>query len=272
MNSTRTTEGDAVRAVGPDASFAPADRFLKGRTALVTGAASGIGRACAVALADAGAHVHVVDLAAEAAERVAEEIGGVARVADLSDMAAVDGLPADVDIVVNNAGLQHVAPLHAFPPDRFALIQKIMVEAPFRIIRRTLPHMYAQGWGRVVNISSVHGLRASAFKGAYVAAKHALEGLSKVAALEGAAHGVTSNCVSPAYVRTPLVEAQVADQARSHGIAESDVLEKIMLERSAVKRLIEPEEVGSAVLWLCSENAGFVTGASLPLDGGWTAH
>ncbi|MCX3061218.1 3-hydroxybutyrate dehydrogenase [Streptomyces beihaiensis] len=245
---------------------------LKDRTALVTGAASGIGRAVALALADAGARVYVVDVAAEAAERVARETGGEARVSDLSDPAAVEALPADVDIVVNNAGLQHVAPLHEFPVDRFTLIQKVMVEAPFRIIRRSLPHMYARGWGRIVNVSSVHGLRASPFKSAYVTAKHALEGLSKVAALEGAAHGVTSNCVNPGYVRTPLVEAQVADQARSHGIAESEVLGKIMLERSAVKRLIEPEEVASAVLWLCSESAGFVTGASLPVDGGWTAH
>ncbi len=272
MNTTRTTEGDAPRHAGLDASVVPASQFLKGRSALVTGAASGIGRACAVALADAGAFVYVVDLAKEAAERVAEEIGGSPRVTDLSDPATIDGLPTTIDIVVNNAGLQHIAPLHEFPPDRFALIQRIMVEAPFHIIRRALPHMYARGWGRIVNLSSVHGLRASAFKGAYVTAKHAMEGLSKVAALEGAPHGVTSNCVNPGYVRTPLVEAQLADQARSHGIAESEVLEKIMLERSAIKRLIEPEEVAAAVLWLCSENAGFVTGASLPLDGGWTAH
>ncbi|MEV0094037.1 3-hydroxybutyrate dehydrogenase [Streptomyces sp. NPDC050738] len=271
MNTTRTPEGDAARHVGPSAS-GPTARFLAGRTALVTGAAGGIGRACAVALADAGAHVYVVDVAKKAADQVAQETGGTACVSDLSDPSAIDLLPSAVDIVVNNAGLQHVAPLHEFPPDRFALIQKVMVEAPFRIIRRTLPHMYAQGWGRIVNLSSVHGLRASAFKGAYVAAKHAMEGLSKVAALEGAPHGVTSNCVNPGYVRTPMVEAQVADQARSHGIAESEVLEKIMLERSAIKRLIEPAEVAAAVLWLCSENAGFVTGASLPLDGGWTAH
>ncbi|MFI7503346.1 SDR family oxidoreductase [Streptomyces sp. NPDC049687] len=229
-------------------------------------------RACAKALAEAGAFVYVVDMAKAAADQVAEEIGGSACVCDLSDPASFDALPVDVDIVVNNAGLQYVAPLHDFPPERFTLIQKVMVEAPFRIIRHTLPHMYARGWGRIVNVSSVHGMRASAFKGAYVAAKHALEGLSKVAALEGAAHGVTSNCVNPGYVRTPLMEAQIADQARSHGIAESEVLEKIMLRRSAVKRLIEPEEVASAVLWLCSEDAGFVTGTSLPLDGGCTAH
>ncbi|MFI9274960.1 3-hydroxybutyrate dehydrogenase [Kitasatospora sp. NPDC052896] len=246
-------------------------RFLTGRTALVTGAASGIGRACALALAGAGAHVQVVDRAAEAAKAVAEECGGTALVVDLSDPVAVDGLPDDADIVVNNAGLQHVAPVHDFPPERFQLIHRVMVEAPFRIIRRTLPHMYANEWGRIVNISSVHGLRASPFKVGYVAAKHALEGLSKVVALEGAPHGVTSNCVNPGYVRTPLVEDQIAAQALAHGIPAQDVVEQIMLERSAIKRLIEPDEVARAALWLCSPHSGYVTGTSLPLDGGWTA-
>ncbi len=254
----------------PDAAAGAA--FLRGRTALVTGAASGIGRACAVALASAGAAVYVVDRAAEAAKEVAAAIGGTAVVADLSDAEAVDALPDDADIVVNNAGLQHVAPVHEFPPERFALIQRVMVEAPFRILRRTLPHMYAGGWGRVVNISSVHGLRASPYKSAYVAAKHALEGLSKVVALEGAAHGVTSNCVNPGYVRTPLVEQQIADQAAAHGIPADEVVEKVMLDRTAVKRLIEPEEVAAAALWLCSPHTSYLTGASLPLDGGWTAH
>ncbi|MEZ0066574.1 3-hydroxybutyrate dehydrogenase [Streptacidiphilus sp. MAP12-20] len=246
--------------------------FLAGRKALVTGAASGIGRACAHALARSGAGVYVVDRAADAAKAVAEEIGGTALVVDLSDPEAVDALPDDADIVVNNAGLQHVAPVHEFPPERFTLIQRVMVEAPFRIIRRTLPHMYASEWGRIVNISSVHGLRASPFKSAYVTAKHGLEGLSKVVALEGAAHGVTSNCVNPGYVRTPLVEDQIADQALAHGISEADVIDRIMLDRTAIKRLIEPAEVAAAVLWLCSPGAASVTGASLPMDGGWTAH
>lgn len=178
-------------------------RPLDGRTALVTGAASGIGRACAEVLAEAGARVYVVDLAAEPARRLAERIGGVAHVTDLADPEAVEALPADADIVVNNAGLQHVAPVHEFPLERFTQIQRVMVEAPFRILRRTLPHMYARRWGRVVNISSVHGLRASPFKSAYVTAKHALEGLSKTVALEGAPYGVTSNCINPGYVRTP---------------------------------------------------------------------
>ncbi|MFF2145168.1 3-hydroxybutyrate dehydrogenase [Kitasatospora sp. NPDC058190] len=247
-------------------------RPLDGRTALVTGAASGIGRACAEAFAGAGARVYVVDLAAGTARDLAERIGGRAIVTDLADPEAVDALPDDADIVVNNAGLQHLAPVHEFPLDRFTLMQRVMVEAPFRILRRTLPHMYGQRWGRIVNISSVHGLRASAFKSAYVTAKHALEGLSKTVALEGAPHGVTSNCLNPGYVRTPLVERQIAAQALAHGIPEDEVVDRVMLDRTAVKRLIEPSEVAALALWLCSPPASYITGASLPIDGGWTAH
>ncbi|MEU9145935.1 3-hydroxybutyrate dehydrogenase [Streptomyces sp. NPDC048349] len=244
---------------------------LAGRTAMVTGAGSGIGRACATALAAAGARVHVVDVDARAAASVAERIAGTPHVVDLAQGGLVEGLPADVDILVNNAGLQHVAPLTEFPPERFELIQKVMVHAPFLLLRRTLPHMRARGWGRIVNISSVHGLRASAFKAGYVAAKHALEGLSKVAALEGAPHGITSNCVSPGYVRTPLVERQIAAQAAAHGIDADRVVGEVMLSRSALKRLIEPEEVAAVAVWLCGPHTGYLTGASIPLDGGWTA-
>ncbi|PZH16286.1 3-hydroxybutyrate dehydrogenase [Streptomyces sp. NTH33] len=245
---------------------------LTSRAALVTGGGSGIGRACAAALAAAGATVHVVDRNAEAAKAVAAEVGGEAHIADLADPAAIDALPAEVDVLVNNAGLQHVAPVTEFPPERFALIQQVMVTAPFLLMRRSLPHMYAQGWGRVINISSVHGLRASAYKSAYVAAKHALEGLSKVVAIEGAPHGVTSNCVNPGYVRTPLVENQVRDQATAHGISPEDVLTDVLLTRSPIKRLLETEEVAAAALWLCADHSGYINGISLPLDGGWGAN
>jgi 3-hydroxybutyrate dehydrogenase len=250
----------------------PENQFLAGRRAMVTGGASGIGRACAARLAEAGAAVVVVDRDAAAAESVAAEVGGTAVAVDLSDLAAVDQLDLAVDVLVNNAGLQHVAPVHEFPVDRFSYILRLMVEAPFRLVRGALPHMYAQGWGRVVNVSSVHGLRASAFKSAYVTAKHGLEGLSKVVALEGAEHGVTSNCVNPAYVRTPLVEGQIADQAAAHGLSEDEVVERVLLQPAALKRLIEPAEVADAVAWLCSPAATSVTGSSLVMDGGWTAH
>jgi 3-hydroxybutyrate dehydrogenase len=245
---------------------------LSGRTALVTGGGSGIGRACAVRLADEGAVVVVLDRDEAAAAGVAAQIGGRAVALDLTDLAAIDALDVDADIVVNNAGLQHVAPIEQFPPETFSMMLRLMVEAPFRLVRRCLPAMYARGWGRVVNISSVHGVRASEFKVAYVTAKHALEGLSKVVALEGAPHGVTSNCINPAYVRTPLVERQIAAQASAHAIAENEVVQQVMLAPTAIKRLIEPAEVAAAVAYLCSPEASFITGGSIMMDGGWSAH
>ncbi|MFC4008247.1 3-hydroxybutyrate dehydrogenase [Nonomuraea purpurea] len=245
---------------------------LTGRTALVTGAGGGIGAACSRRLASAGARVLVVDMRAESAEKVAAEVGGAAVVADLSDPEFGASLPDEpIDIVVNNAGFQHVAPIEEFPPEVFSTMLRVMVEAPFLIARRVLPGMYSRGWGRFVNISSVHGLRASPYKSAYTTAKHALEGFSKVMALEGAAHGVTSTCVCPAYVRTGLVEAQIADQAKVHGIEPDEVVEDIMLRPAAIKRLIEPEEVAELVAYLCGPSGAFITGVSLPLDGGWTA-
>ena len=164
-----------------------------------------------------------------------------------------------------------MSPLTEFPPDRFRFIQTLMVEAPFLLIRAALPHMYEREFGRIINISSVHGLRASEFKVAYVTAKHGLEGLSKVTALEGGAHGVTSNCINPAYVRTPLVTKQIADQAKVHSIGADQVVEEILLKESAIKRLIEPAEVAALVGWLASSAAGMVTGASYTMDGGWSA-
>lgn len=244
---------------------------LAGRRAIITGGASGIGLACAEEFARRGAHVTIADLNAEAAKAAAEAVGGEAWVVDLSDTAALENPDLNADILVNNAGIQRVSPIHEFDAEAFRLIQRIMLEAPFLLIRAVLPGMYERGWGRIINLSSVHGLRASAFKSAYVAAKHGLEGLSKVTALEGGPHGVTSNCINPAYVRTPLVEKQIADQAKVHGIAESEVVEKIMLTESAIKRMVEPAEVASLAGWLASDMAAMVTGTSYTMDGGWTA-
>jgi 3-hydroxybutyrate dehydrogenase len=252
---------------------------LTGRSALVTGAASGIGAACARALAGAGARVTVVDRDAEGAALVVAELrsefgsesGAEALVVDLGDLDALAERAFDADILVNNAGIQTVAPIVDFDPAVFRRMLDLMVTAPFLLTRAVLPDMYARGWGRVVNISSVHGIRASAYKVAYVTAKHALEGLSKVTALEGAPHGVTSNCINPGYVRTPLVAKQIADQARAHGIPESEVVEKVLLTESAIKRLLEPEEVADLALWLCGPSASAVTGTSHVMDGGWSA-
>jgi 3-hydroxybutyrate dehydrogenase len=273
MTAPTTPPGTPV----PAAAASPLSVDLGGRTALVTGAAGGIGRACTLRLAAAGAKVRAVDRDAEGLAVLVAHSEGLAGAVepyllDLTDLDAAEAAAAGTDILVNNAGLQLVRPIEDFPPDVFHTVLTVMLEAPFRLIRGALPHMYAQGWGRVVNISSVHGLRASAYKSAYVAAKHGLEGLSKTAALEGAPHGVTSVCVNPGYVRTPLVEKQIADQAAAHDLPEDRVLTEVLLKDSAIKRLVEPEEVAEAALYLCSPQASFITGTSLTLDGGWTAH
>jgi 3-hydroxybutyrate dehydrogenase len=244
---------------------------LAGRSALVTGGASGIGAACARDLAGRGAVVTIADVDDVAAKDLAAEIDGKAWAIDLLDVDGLESLRLEVDILVNNAGIQSIDPIQDFSPEKFRRMLALMVEAPFLLIRAALPHMYANEFGRVINISSVHGLRASEYKVAYVTAKHGLEGLSKVTALEGGPHGVTSNCVNPGYVRTPLVAKQIADQARTHGIPEEQVLSEILLTESAIKRLVEPEEVAALVGWLASPTAGMVTGASYTMDGGWSA-
>lgn len=261
-----------------DAPLAPWERPrpLKGKRALVTGGASGIGAAVARSLAARGAHVVVADVDEAGAVAVASEVGGSSWAVNLLDTAALtDRVLAEamegVDILVNNAGIQRINPIQDFDPADFRRIITLMLEAPFLLIRAALPQMYAKNFGRIINVSSVHGIRASPFKSAYVSAKHGLEGLSKVTALEGGEHGVTSNCVSPGYVRTPLVEKQIIDQAAVHGIPESEVLSKIMLTESAIKRLVEPDEVGSLVAWLASDDAAMVTGSSYTMDGGWSA-
>lgn len=256
-------------------SETPVTDGLRGRTAVVTGGAGGIGRAVAERLAAAGAHVVVLDRDEAGAKQVATDIGGSFAVADLSDAASIDalGLGTDIraDVLVNNAGIQHVAAVQDFDPDQFALIQRVMLEAPFRLARALLPGMYAAGWGRIVHVSSVHGHRASPYKVAYVSAKHGLEGLSKVIALEAAGTGVTSNTVCPGYVRTALVEDQITDQARTHGIAEDDVLDDVLLARTPLKRLVEPAEVADLVAYLCGPGTASITGSSFLMDGGWTA-
>ncbi|HEY5420376.1 MAG TPA: 3-hydroxybutyrate dehydrogenase [Marmoricola sp.] len=252
----------------------PSSGLLSHHTALVTGGASGIGRAVAQRLAADGARVLVLDRDDAGARQVADEVGGEHLTADLSEGDAIDALDLGsrgIDILVNNAGLQHVAPVEEFDPARFELIHRVMLLAPFRLARAVLPGMYDAGWGRLVHVSSVHGHRASPYKSAYVSAKHGLEGLSKVLALEGAGKGVTSNTVCPGYVRTPLVEGQIADQARTHGISEDDVVDEVLLARSPVKRLVDPEEVAQVVAMLCGPGTDSITGSSHLMDGGWTA-
>jgi len=245
---------------------------LTGKRVTVTGAGAGIGAAVARAFATAGAHVTVADINSEAARRVADEIAGTPWVVDLSDTAALAELRLECDVLVNNAGIQHVSPVESFPPEKFRLILTLMLEAPFLLIRAALPHMYAQGYGRILNVTSVHGLVASPFKSAYVAAKHGLEGLSKTVALEAGGRGVTSVCLSPAYVRTALVEGQIADQARTHGISEHDVVEQVFLAETAVKRMVEPSAVAELAVFLAGPHGTMANGTTFTLDGGWTAH
>lgn len=253
---------------------------LEGKVALVTGAASGIGAAIARDFARQGVRVTCCDIDVERGNALAGELpGGRFLSADMTKDADLQRLVAQtlsaegrIDILVNNAGIQYVAPIIEFPEARWRQIIEIMLTAPFLLTRAVLPGMYERKWGRVVNIASVHALRASAFKSAYVAAKHGLLGLTRVTALEGAEHGVTCNAICPSYVRTPLVEKQIADQARVHGIPESEVVEKIMVSEAPIHRLLEPEEVAQLATYLCSDAASAITGSAQTIDCGWTAH
>jgi len=247
------------------------------RTALVTGAAGGIGRAVAERLAAEGYRVVMHDKEPSGAQDTAR-LGAAFVQADLANPKEVWRLAVEarrafgrVDVLVNNAGFQHVAPLERFPLNAWQAMQQVMVTAPFQLIRSFLPEMKERGWGRIVNMGSIHSTVASPYKAAYVTAKHALLGLTRAAALEAGEAGVTVNAVCPAYVRTPLVERQIADQAANLGLDPGEVVGRVMLEPAAVKRLIEPEEVAALVAFLASGEAGAITGGCLPVDLGWTA-
>ncbi|HLL01127.1 MAG TPA: 3-hydroxybutyrate dehydrogenase [Myxococcaceae bacterium] len=252
---------------------------LSEKCAVVTGAANGIGLAVAQALSAQGARVLVADIDEQKGQAVALSLpGALFQRADMASREDCRALIARaeqewgrLDILVNNAGLQHVSPVEEFPEDRWEHMLRVMLIGPFLLTKYALPLMYARGWGRIINMSSLHGLVASPYKSAYISAKHGLMGLTKTVALESAEKGVTVNAVCPAYVRTPLVEKQIADQARVHGISENEVIEKIMLAPAAVKRLLEPGEVAAYVTFLCSEAARGITGAAQVIDGGWTA-
>lgn len=250
---------------------------LDGKTALVTGAGSGIGKAIATAFANEGTNVLVNDLT-EAGRAVADDIGGTFIKADLSDREAVVALARDalgacgrIDILVNNAGFQHVAPVEEFPEDTWVKMIQVMLIAAFQLTKHLAPAMKQNKWGRIINMSSLHGIVASPYKSAYIAAKHGLIGLTKTVALELGEFGITANAICPAYVRTPIVDNQIRDQAAAHGIGEDEVIEKIMLEPAAIKRLIQPEEVADLALFLASDKASAITGAAHMIDLGWTA-
>ena len=248
------------------------------RIAIVTGGASGIGRAVAEALADRGDQVVIADLNEAAGKELADTIGGHFVRADFSQRGDCQRLVDEtlahygkVHILINNAGFQHIDPIEVFPEDTWDKMLAVMLTAPFLLTKYVWGAMKAHGWGRIVNISSIHGRVASPFKSAYITAKHGLIGFTRTAALEGGEHGITVNAICPAYVRTPLVESQIADQARTRGISIEDVVEKVMLEPAAIKRLITPEEVASLIVYLCSDAAGAITGADWAIDLGWTA-
>ncbi len=252
---------------------------LAGKVALVTGAASGIGLAISRDFAEHGTRVTLADIDREKGQAAASELAGArfsaANMTSAEDIARLvdDTLAAEgrIDILVNNAGIQHVAPIEEFPEAKWRQIIDILLTAPFLLTKAVLPGMYARQWGRIVNIASIHGLVASRYKAAYISAKHGLIGLTRVTALEAGDHGVTCNAICPSYVRTPLVEKQIADQAKMYGIPEEEVVEKIMVSKGAIHRLLEPREVAQFATFLCSDAASGITGSAQTIDCGWTA-
>lgn len=251
---------------------------MKSRVAIVTGAASGIGQAIAEALAQEGDRVVVADMNQEQGPAVADAIGGYFVAVDLAQRAGCRRVVEQtldhfgrVDILVNNAGFQHVAPIEDFPEDTWDRMLAVMLTAPFLLTRYAWPTMKAQRWGRIVNIASVQGMVAAPFKSGYAAAKHGLLGLTRAAALEGGPYGITVNAICPAFARTPLVESQIEAQARELNLTPEEVVRSVILEPAAIKRLVEPEEVASLAVYLCSPAADAVTGAAWTIDLGWSA-
>lgn len=252
--------------------------MLNEKVVLVTGAASGIGLATAEMFAAEQAKVVMVDINEEALKEHSERLGVKYFVADLSKRADCKGAVdytveqfGSVDVLVNVAGIQTVSPVEDFPEDRWDFMISLMLTAPFLLTKYAWPYMKEKGWGRVINLNSIPGLVASEFKSAYISAKHGLSGFTKTAALEGGPQGITVNSICPAYVRTPLVDKQIADQAKNHGITEDEVVGKIMLQKAAIKRLLEPSEVAESIKFLCSDAARSITGTMFTIDGGWVA-
>lgn len=248
-----------------------------GRAAIVTGAASGIGRAIAERLAADGAHVVVADLD-PGGEAVAEHLGGLFVRCDLGQPSECQALVdrastahGGVDILVNNAGLQHIAPIESFPTGAWERLLAVMLTAPFLLTRACWPHMRARGWGRIVNISSLNAFRAEPHKAAYNAAKTGLLGLTRTAAVEGGPYGITVHAICPGLVRTPLVERQIPDVARAQGVPEEDVVSKVFLRNAPIQRFIEPAEIAALVAFLCGDAAGAMSGSPIMFDQGISA-
>lgn len=244
---------------------------LQGKTVLITGAASGIGKACAISFAESGAHVIAVDLDLGLLKDLKSNYSVEIIEADLTKPEQYFPDNLEIDVLINNAGIQHVSPLEEFSMEKADAMLSLMLRTPFYLIQKSLPTMYSRKWGRIIGISSIHGHIASPFKSAYVMAKHGMEGLHKTVALEAGAHGVTANTIAPAYVRTNLLENQIDDQAHVNKLTADQVINEIMLAPAAIKRLIEPEEIANMALYLCGPNSNSISGTSIVIDNGWTA-